>query len=159
MSMSYPYGDDGHDDNTDNDGGDNPTDPPVDTDPNDGDSSPSDFDTTDSSLGACAGLPFSTVTNDILVQSVGDSLSVATLANALNDRLRDTYAFCDDSGQRRLQNTTDIEDDTDSDFYIGDVDLEQLDEGKNWCLGCAVNSIALPTWKACLTWLLSFIFP
>lgn len=131
LSMSYPYDSDGNDD-TNTDGGDVPTDiddtPDV-SDPN-GDSSPSDLDTTDSSLTVCDGLPFQTVPATLLVQSVSDSLSVATLENALNDRLRDTYAFCDDLDQRRLQNNTSDIDDEDSVFYIGDIDLEQLDDGK-----------------------------
>lgn len=135
LSMSYLYDSDGNDD-TNTDGGDVPTDTddtPVVSDP-DGDSSPSDLDTTDPPVTVCAGLPFQPLTTNILVQSVSDSLSVATLKNALNDRLRDTYAFCDDLNQRRLQNNTSDIDDADSVFYIGDIDLEQLDEGKYLCL-------------------------
>ena len=135
MSMSYPYGYDGHDDTNPDDGN-----SPVDVDDsstdnsNDstgtGDSSPSDFDSTDSSLTSCSGFPLQAERSETFtVDTVRDSLPVTSIENILKTRLRDSFFFCEDLDQRRLQNTSSI-DDADSAFYIGDVEAEQLDDGK-----------------------------
>lgn len=84
-------------------------------------------------LPSCFGLPSATFQSPLFVETDKDSISFAVLEDALTDAMRDVLPFCEDLGQRKLEQDAmefgqrkledAVESSGDSDYFIGNVDL------------------------------------
>jgi len=67
-------------------------------------------------------MPFATFQSPLFIETSKESLSYAVLENALIEGMRDVLPFCEDLGQRKLEDAV-VANDTVRNFYVGHVDL------------------------------------